>query len=71
MGKNKGHISRRTMLKSLALAAGGLAALPVLARIRSKKPRTESPLPGEGSIFQPRHDARFKDWVQTHPNSRS
>ena len=66
MDKEKEHLPRRTVLKSLALALGGVATLPLLSRLLTKKPLHDPTLPGEGSIFQPRRDANLEAWERTH-----
>ena len=71
MGKQDQQLSRRTVLKSLALAAGGVAALPLFSRLFSRKPPHDTTLPGEGSIFQPRRDARLAEWERTHGRPQS
>ena len=71
MDKEKEQLSRRTVLKSLGLALGGVATLPLLSRLFTRKPLHDPTLPGEGSIFQPRRDARLEEWESTHGASGS
>lgn len=63
--------TRRTLLRNLALALGGVAALPLLSRLLQRSSKTDPRslnLPGEGSIFQPRRDARLEEWERQHHN---
>lgn len=58
-------LSRREVLSTAAMGAGFLASIAVLGRFisHSKQPSPRvTPLPGEGSIFQPRRDARLQEW---------
>lgn len=63
------RFSRRSVLGTVAMAVGGLAALPLLSHF-TRRPRRPDPrlmdLPGEGSIFQPRNDARLQEWLRRH-----
>lgn len=61
--------SRRQFLKWAALGLAGAAALSAsitsLFSESSRKP-VSTDLPGEGSIFQPRQDARLEEWLRKH-----
>ena len=61
------RFSRRRVLGSLAMAVGGLATLPFLSHLLRRSSRPDPrlmDLPGEGSIFQPRNDARLQEWLR-------
>ena len=63
------RFSRRNVLGTLAMAVGGLAALPLLSHLLRRPGRPDPrlmDLPGEGSIFQPRNDARLQEWLRRH-----
>ena len=63
------QLSRRDVLSSLAVGVGFLASVTLLGRLLSKGRRADprgAPLPEEGSIFQPRRDARLEEWERTH-----
>lgn len=59
----KGH-SRRHFLATLVLGLGALTFLASISRFLGRRRPTPlvSELPGEGSIFQPRRDARLEAW---------
>ena len=62
-----GRLDRRSTLKLMSLALGGIFAIPLaLSPLRKLRGRpTKLPdLPGEGSIFQPRRDDRLIRWEQ-------
>ncbi len=66
MGARREGLSRRDALGRIAVTLGvaaGLAALPMRLLRGSRRPEA-SPLPGEGSIFQPRQDARLREWLK-------
>ena len=69
MGTSDKRITRRRLLGALALGLGGIASLQIVPHLfdpaSRRKPRDTS-LPGEGSIFQPRRDARLEEWERTH-----
>ena len=61
------QFSRRRVLSTMAMAVGGLASLPLLSHLLRRSPRPDPRLmnlPGEGSIFQPRNDARLQEWLR-------
>ena len=60
--------NRRSFLKLAALGAIGLAAVSIFRGTGSKKSLSKirsMPLPGNGSIFEPRHDARLESWLKS------
>ena len=62
-------ISRRDLLSGAAIGAGFLASISLLGKFRPGAKRADPhtmPLPGEGSIFQPRRDARLEEWEREH-----
>lgn len=61
------RFSRRRVLGTMALAVGSLASLPLLSHLLRRPGRPDPrlmDLPGEGSIFQPRNDARLQEWLR-------
>ena len=61
------QFSRRRVLGTMAVAVGSLASLPLLSHLLRRSPRPNPllmDLPGEGSIFQPRNDARLQEWLR-------
>ena len=61
------RFSRRRVLGTMAVAVGGLASLPLLSHLLRRPARPDPrqmDLPGEGSIFQPRNDARLQEWLR-------
>ena len=66
-------MSRRTLLRGMALAMGGIASASLLSRLlrRPRQGPGPSDLPGDGSIFQPRRDARLEEWEREHGPSSS
>ena len=62
------RFSRRNVLGTMAVAVGSLASLPLLSHLLRRPTRPTDPrfmdLPGEGSIFQPRNDARLQEWLR-------
>jgi len=59
--------NRRSFLKLAALGAIGLAALSMFRGSGSQKSlkKVQSmPLPGNGSIFEPKHDDRLESWLK-------
>ena len=73
MGASDKERSRRTLLQGMALALGGIASASLLSRLLRRPRRGAGPsdLPGEGSIFQPRHDARLEEWERRQGPSSS
>lgn len=62
-------LTKRDLLGFMAMGVGFLAASTVLGKLMAGSRRNaveETPLPGEGSIFQPRRDARLAEWEQRH-----
>ncbi|MSQ11921.1 MAG: hypothetical protein EXR48_04425 [Dehalococcoidia bacterium] len=63
-------LNRREILAAAAMGIGALASLTLVGRLLRRERRSDAasvPLPGEGSIFQPRRDARLEEWERTHP----
>ena len=60
---------RRRVLQGLGFALGGVFVASALShffrRPTQRRPRPLD-LPGEGSIFQPRRDARLEEWERRH-----
>jgi hypothetical protein len=70
------RFSRRDVLKVAAVGVGLLAGVSILGKLTGlgklaggpgKADPRSVPLPGEGSIFQPRRDARLEAWEREHP----
>ena len=65
--RDETRFSRRRVLGTMAMAVGGLASMPLLSHLLRRSPRPDPrqmDLPGEGSIFQPRNDARLQEWLR-------
>jgi hypothetical protein len=61
--------NRRKLLGTLALVLGGIALVALLAKLlvrRTPNRPAAHDLPGDGSIFQPRRDARLEEWERRH-----
>jgi hypothetical protein len=69
MGDAGRRVTRRGFLGALALALAGVGYVFALTRFlpaSPKRPPHDQPLPGAGSIFQPRRDARLEEWERQH-----
>ncbi|MQG73364.1 MAG: hypothetical protein FI680_01185 [SAR202 cluster bacterium] len=61
------RFNRRQFLGTLAITLAGISSLPLLSRLRgrtSKKTLDRLGLPGKGSIFEPKNDARLQEWLR-------
>ena len=64
------NISRRGFLSAAAIGVGLVASVSFVSKLLPRSQKSDpgaTPLPGEGSIFQPRQDAHYKEWVRNHP----
>ena len=62
-----GGLTRRQTLGRIAFGFGAAAVfvLPFLL-LGGVRKRASSPLPGTGSIFEPRQDARLQEWQRSN-----